>query len=182
MICAFFFFFWLIHSPPFLSPKMFEGCSFLVSRPSSSGFFCVTCFLLLLFPVSFLSYIAPWIYFAFIQLAITLLYNSVTASLCLQDVAFGVFGSFHSCEGTVIHCLTPCTSNLCAFSVTSGLKILRFVLTFLLSSPFTVSLKLGWSASFISTFLSLHAMVINERTLRDKFLRPMLKSSNSHSF
>lgn len=146
--------------------------AFLVSRPSFSVFCSWKCFPLLLIPEFFLSYVTLWIYLPYVQLDTTLQHNSVIISLCLLEGLFSAPRSFHFSEVTVICCLTLCTINFCAFSVTSYLKIIQFMLTFLFSSLFTVSLKLGSSASFISAFLRLRAIVINENTWQDKFLRP----------
>ena len=87
-------------------------------------------------------------------------HNSVTTSIRPLEVLFRAPGSFRFSGVTVMCCLTPRTTNFCVSSVTSYLRIIQFMLTFLFSSLFRVSLKLGSSAGFISTFLTLHAMVL----------------------
>lgn len=74
--------------------------------------------------------------------------------------------------------MLPHATNVSAFSVSSYLKVIQFVLNFLISFLFRVSLKLGSSASFISTFLTLCSMVISENTQQDKFLRANTKELN----
>lgn len=156
----------------------------LVRRPSSSGFCSWKYFSLLLVPESFLAYVALGIYLPYIQLDTTLQYitwhNSVITSLHLLEALLSAPRSFPFSEVTVICCLTPCTTNFCAFSMTSYLKIIQFMLTYLFSSLFRVSLKWESSASFISIFLTLRAMVINENSRQDSW-DPTLKSSMSNS-
>lgn len=74
--------------------------------------------------------------------------------------------------------MLPHATNVSAFSVSSYLKVIQFMLNFSISFLFRVSLKLRSSASFISTFLTLCTMVISENTQQDKFLRANTKELN----